>query len=99
MQIIELAQRVVDQGNSITIRWTPAHRWVEGNERADQRAKEVAPSLLSGLRFGTTASPSSDVGLLSGPSTCGGGILTGGTPAEGPFSYRRRHQDQASDPS
>ena len=39
---IEIAERVVGQGNSITIRWTPAHRGVEGNERADQAAKEVA---------------------------------------------------------
>ena len=42
IQIIELAQRVVDQGNSITIRWTPAHKGVEGNERAYQAAREAA---------------------------------------------------------
>ena len=42
IRIIELAQRVVDQGNSITVRWTPAHRGVEGNEMADQAAKDAA---------------------------------------------------------
>ena len=52
IQIIELAQRIVDQGNSIAIRWTPAHRGVEGNERADQTAKEMAtlPPLRSTTR-------------------------------------------------
>ena len=42
IRIIELAQRVIDQGNSITVRWTPAHREVEGNERAGQAAKDAA---------------------------------------------------------
>ena len=42
IRIIELAQRIVDQGNSITVRWTPAHMGVEGNERADQAAKDAA---------------------------------------------------------
>ena len=41
-RIIELAQRVVEQGNSITVRWTPAHVGVEGNERADRAAKDAA---------------------------------------------------------
>ena len=42
VQIIELAQRIVDQGNSVTIRWAPAHRGVEGNERTDAETKERA---------------------------------------------------------
>ena len=42
VRVIELARRVVDQGNFITVRWTPAHRGVEGNERADQAAKDAA---------------------------------------------------------
>lgn len=42
IKVIELAQHVVDQGNSIAIWWTPAHREVEGNERADQAAREMA---------------------------------------------------------
>lgn len=41
IRIIELAGRMVEQGNSIAIGWTPAHRGVEGNERADQSAKEM----------------------------------------------------------
>ena len=40
--IIDLAQAVVDQGNTITVRWTPAQRGVEGDEQADQRAEEAA---------------------------------------------------------
>ena len=39
---IGLAQRLIDQGNTVTHRWTPAHRGVEGNEQADQRAREAA---------------------------------------------------------
>ena len=39
---IEIAERVVGQGNSITVRWTPAHKEVEGNERADRAAKDAA---------------------------------------------------------
>ena len=35
-------QRVIDQGNSVTIRWTPARMRVEGNERADRVAKDAA---------------------------------------------------------
>ena len=42
IRVIELAQRVVDQGNSITVRWASVHRGVEGNERVDQAAKEMA---------------------------------------------------------
>ena len=29
IQVIDLAQRLVDQGNSVTVRWTPAPRGVE----------------------------------------------------------------------
>lgn len=42
IRVIELTGRIADQGNSIAIRWAPAHRGVEGNERADQTAKNVA---------------------------------------------------------
>ena len=47
VRVIELAKRIANQGNIITIRRTPAHRGVEGNEKADQRAKEMEslPSL------------------------------------------------------
>ena len=35
-------QDIVSQGNSVTVRWTPAHREVEGNGRADQVARDAA---------------------------------------------------------
>lgn len=40
--ISDLRQRLINQGNIVTLRWTPAHREVEGNEQADERAKEAA---------------------------------------------------------
>ena len=40
--IIEVASEVVARGNSIDIRWTPAHRGVRGNEVAGGMAKEAA---------------------------------------------------------
>ena len=39
---IDIAERIVQRGNTITIRWTPAHVGVEGNERADRAAKDAA---------------------------------------------------------
>ena len=40
--IIDLVQELVDQGNTVTIRWNPAHRAVEWNEQAGQVAQEAA---------------------------------------------------------
>lgn len=40
--IISLAQTIIDQGNTVTIGWTPAHRGVQGNEHAGHRANEAA---------------------------------------------------------
>ena len=64
VRAIEVAEHTVQRGNSITIRWTPAHRGVEGNERADRAAREAAElpplrttrnrSSLAYLRRGTT---------------------------------------------
>lgn len=45
IRIIGFARQIVDQGNTITIRWTPAHVEAEGNERADREARGAA-SLL-----------------------------------------------------
>ena len=42
IRAIEIADRIVRRGNTITIRWTPAHVGIEGNERADQAAKSSA---------------------------------------------------------
>ena len=39
---IEVAEGLVGKGCSITLRWTPAHKGVEGNEVADSFAKEAA---------------------------------------------------------
>ena len=43
IRAIEIAERLVQRENTVTIRWTPAHAGVEGNERADQAAKDAAP--------------------------------------------------------
>ena len=42
VRAIEIAECLVQRENTVTIRWTPAHRGVEGNERADQAVKEAA---------------------------------------------------------
>ena len=42
IRAIEIAERLVQGGNTITMRWTPAHVGVEGNERADLAAKDAA---------------------------------------------------------
>ena len=42
IRAIEIAERLSRKGSSVTIRWTPAHAGVEGNERADQAAKDAA---------------------------------------------------------
>ena len=42
IRAIELASRLTRKGSTVTIRWTPAHVGVEGNERADLAAKDAA---------------------------------------------------------
>ena len=44
MTAIEACVRLMSRGKSVTIRWTPAHLGVEGNEMADLYAKGVAES-------------------------------------------------------
>ena len=39
---IETAEAITSRGNSITIRWTPSHAGIEGNEQADGMAKRAA---------------------------------------------------------
>ena len=43
---ITAAQELRARGNDITIRWTPSHRGVVGNERADTLAREAAAGEL-----------------------------------------------------
>ena len=51
IRAIEIARWLVQEGNTVTVRWTPAHVGVEGNERADQAAKDAAtPPPLRGTR-------------------------------------------------
>ena len=53
---IEAAEQLTNRGNTLTLRWTPDHRGIEGNEQADATAKRAAegregraePSYLSG---------------------------------------------------
>ena len=40
--IIEVCKRLTTRGSSVTLRWTSAHNGVEGNEVADDYAKEAA---------------------------------------------------------
>ena len=42
VRAIEVTERLVQKGNTVQIRWTPAHVGVEGNERADLAAKDAA---------------------------------------------------------
>ena len=53
---IEVETRLAAAGNRVTIRWVPAHASAEGNEVADQYAKDAATGrapverLLEGMR-------------------------------------------------
>ena len=42
IRAINTAKSLVDRGNTITLRWTPSHEGIEGNERADEMAKRAA---------------------------------------------------------
>lgn len=41
IQVHEIAQDLIDQGQEPIIQWVPGHIGVEGNERADQAAKQA----------------------------------------------------------
>ena len=41
-QIHERTQQLIDRGHTVVIRWVPGHAGVEGNEVADQAAKQAA---------------------------------------------------------
>ena len=99
IHIIELARRIIDQGNSISIRWTPAHRGVEGNERANQAARDAASLPPSEPRGGTSVWHFSGEGPPSGPPRRGERTLEDEVLAEGPSDCPRLGQDQAYAPS
>lgn len=40
--IIDLASKLYEQGNTLTVRWVPGHKGVIGNEAADTYSKEAA---------------------------------------------------------
>ena len=42
IRAIEIADLLTEKGNTIAVRWTPAHVGVEGNGRADSAAKDAA---------------------------------------------------------
>lgn len=97
IRIIGFAQQIVDHGNSITIRWTPAHVGVEGNEQADQRAKEAAalPPLRATTRHHSLA-------FLIRRATKRATMAWKGdieirTLAAGPSDYQWQHPDQVSE--
>ena len=47
MASIETCSRIVKRGNEVTVRWVPAHRGAEGNEKADELAKAAAGNIES----------------------------------------------------
>ena len=42
IEAISTAEAVVRRGNIVSLRWTPSHEGVEGNERVDRMAKRAA---------------------------------------------------------
>lgn len=57
IRAIGLAQGLVDQGNTITLRWTrPTEEWTETNRRTSERERQL-PSPPQGTSPADTASP------------------------------------------
>jgi len=50
IQAHAIAKRLHTQGRQPTIQWVPGHAGVEGNEKADQVAKQAASKLPGRLR-------------------------------------------------
>ena len=103
IQIIELERRLTDHGNSITLRWTPAYRVIEGNERAEAEAREMAtlPSLRATdkrLVWPSFAEGPPRKPLGGGGGWRGGGwrISTNETPADRLSDYLPRQQGRVS---
>jgi hypothetical protein len=49
--IIRWSHQVVQNGNTLTIRWVPGHADIEGNEVADKQTKRVTQNLAAAVRY------------------------------------------------
>ena len=100
VEVLRFSRQLIAQGNTITIRWVPSHRGVEGNEQADQRAGVVADLADFPLPRSTTQRyilAFLSAGQPSRPPRGGGRTSRGGTLAGGPLGYPRRVLGRSSD--
>lgn len=42
MEVTKLAEQLAARGSTISVRWVPGHQGFDGNEQADQKAREAA---------------------------------------------------------
>ena len=55
--IVEAVGQLETRGSSVTLRWIPARKGVEGNEVADGFAKHVAEDVVDNRTYERPASP------------------------------------------